>query len=56
MSTREQIVWEAVEMIVLSIKDSLLRECHLHRRYRCGSNKGRGYYGMACTDECPRSD
>jgi hypothetical protein len=23
--------------------------------HHCGSNKGRGYYGMACTDECPRS-
>jgi hypothetical protein len=42
-------------MLVLSSKDSLLRACHLRRRYFYGSNKGRGYYGMACADECPKS-
>jgi hypothetical protein len=28
-------------------KDSLFRACYLRRRYHCGSNEGRGYYGMA---------
>jgi hypothetical protein len=50
--TREQIIWETVEMLFLSIEDSLFRACYLRRRYRCGSSEGRGYYGMACTDEC----
>jgi hypothetical protein len=52
VSAREQIVWEIVQMIVLPIEDSLLRACHLRRRYRRGSNKGQGHYGMACTEEC----
>ena len=55
VSTREQIVWEAIEMIVLSIKDSLFRAYYLQRRYHCGSNEGRRYYGMAYADECPKS-
>jgi hypothetical protein len=50
---REQIIWETVEMLFLSIEDSLFRACHLRRRYRCGSNEGRGYYGMACTMNVP---
>jgi hypothetical protein len=40
VSMREKIIWEAVEMLILSIEDSLLRECHLRKRYHCGSNKG----------------
>jgi hypothetical protein len=52
---REQFVWEIVEMIFLSIKDSLFRACHLRRRYRCGSKKCRGYYGMSCVEKCTRS-
>jgi hypothetical protein len=32
VSTRAQIVWEVVQILILSIKDSLLRECHLQRR------------------------
>jgi hypothetical protein len=33
----------------------IFRACHLRRRYRCGSSEGRGYHGMTCVDECPRS-
>jgi hypothetical protein len=38
--TRAQIIWEAVQMLFLSIEDSLLRACHLRRRYRRGSSQG----------------
>jgi hypothetical protein len=55
VSARAQIVREVVQMLFLSIEDSLLRACHLRRRYRRGSSEGRGYYGMACADERPRS-
>jgi hypothetical protein len=41
-------------MLILLIKDSLLRACHLRRRYPHGSSKVQGYYGMECTDECPK--
>jgi hypothetical protein len=42
-------------MLVLSFKDSSLKACHLRRRYHHRSKKGRGYYGMAYDNECPRS-
>jgi hypothetical protein len=29
MSAREQIVWEVVQILFLSIEDSLLMACHL---------------------------
>jgi hypothetical protein len=55
VSVRAQIVWEIIQMLILSIKDSLLRACHIWKRYHCGSNNGLGYYEMAWTDECPGS-
>jgi hypothetical protein len=55
MSMRKQIFGEIVEMLVLSIEYSLLRACHLRRRYCCGSKKDRGYYGMEYADKCPGS-
>jgi hypothetical protein len=54
VSVRAQIVWEVVQMLILSIEDSLLRACHLWKRNPRGSSQGQGYYGMACIDECPK--
>jgi hypothetical protein len=52
---RAQIVWEIIQMLILSIKDSLFKACHNRQRYRCGFSKGQGYYEMACIEECPGS-
>jgi hypothetical protein len=48
---RKQFIRGTVEMLFLSIMDSLLRGCYLRWRHQCQSNEGRGYYGMDCTDE-----
>jgi hypothetical protein len=37
---RAQIVWEVVQMLFYQSRNSLLRACHLWRRYRHGSNLG----------------
>jgi hypothetical protein len=40
VSVRAQIVREVFQMLILSIKDSLLRACNLLQRHRYGSSQG----------------